>query len=92
MKWWINIKNPAVFLRFLALNRSVVASHQQVLIEAIRAIVTITIIVTIVYHHDHNCHHHDHHDLDHHDLDHHDLLLNIMIIINVEQKAVAGID
>ena len=87
MKWWINIKNPAVFLRFLALNRSVVASHQQVLIEAIRAIVTITIIVTIVYHHDHNRHHHDHHDLDHHDL-----LLNIMIIINVEQKAVAGID
>ena len=84
MKWWINIKNPAVFLRFLALNRSVVASHQQVLIEAIRAIVTITIIVTIVYHHDHNRHHYD--------LDHHDLLLNIMIIINVEQKAVAGID
>ena len=87
MKWWINIKNPAVFLRFLALNRSVVASHQQVLIEAIRAIVTITIIVTIVYHHDHNRHHHDHHDLDLHDL-----LLNIMIIIIVEQKAVAGID
>ena len=86
MKWWINIKNPAVFLRFLALNRSVVASHQQVLIEAIRAIVTITIIVTIVYHHDHNHHHHDNQDLDHHDL-----LLNIMIIINVEQKA-AGID
>ena len=87
MKWWINITNPAVFLRFLALNRSVVASHQQVLIEAIRAIVTITIIVTIVYHHDHNRHHYDHHDLNHHDL-----LLNIMIIINVEQKAVAGID
>ena len=61
-----------------------VASHQQVLIEAIRAIVTITIIVTIVYHHDHNRHHHD--------LDHHDLLLNIMIIINVEQKAAPGID
>ena len=87
MKWWINIKNPAVFLRFLALNRSVVASHQQVLIEAIRAIVTITIVVTIVFHHDHNRHHHDHHDLDLHDL-----LLNIMIIIIVEQKAVAGID
>ena len=89
MEWWINIKNPAVFLRFLVLNRSVVANHQQVLIEAIRAIVTITIIVTIVYHHDH--HHYDHDDHDHDD-HHRDLFLNIMIIFNVDQKAEAGID
>ena len=64
-----------------------VANHQQVLIEAIRAIVTITIIVNIVYHHDH--HHYDHDDHDH---DHRDLFLDIMIIFNVEQKAAAGID